>query len=133
MVTTVTKAINAYNNALKNSANIKSQNDANQAAPKFTTVRPTDGATALNNAPMRIAAEMPAASTFPQVVSQIMQDHMHKIRQGETAARKTVKDERTDLIEVMAAINESESALYTIVTIRDRLVAAYQDVMKMPI
>lgn len=39
----------------------------------------------------------------------------------------------TDLVEVVTAVAESEAALESLVTVRDRVVAAYEEIMRMPI
>ncbi len=38
-----------------------------------------------------------------------------------------------DLIDVVTAITESEAALETLVAVRDRVIAAYEEIMRMPI
>jgi flagellar hook-basal body complex protein FliE len=39
----------------------------------------------------------------------------------------------TDLVEVVTAVAESEAALESLVAVRDRVVAAYEEIMRMPI
>jgi flagellar hook-basal body complex protein FliE len=38
-----------------------------------------------------------------------------------------------DLVEVVTAIAESEAALETLVAVRDKVIAAYEEIMRMPI
>ena len=38
-----------------------------------------------------------------------------------------------DLVDVVTAITESEAALETLVAVRDRVIAAYEEIMRMPI
>lgn len=38
-----------------------------------------------------------------------------------------------DLVDVVTAVAESEAALETLVAVRDRVIAAYEDIMRMPI
>jgi flagellar hook-basal body complex protein FliE len=38
-----------------------------------------------------------------------------------------------DLVDVVTAIAESEAALETLVAVRDRVIAAYEEIMRMPI
>jgi flagellar hook-basal body complex protein FliE len=38
-----------------------------------------------------------------------------------------------DLVDVVTAITESEAALETLVAVRDRMIAAYEEIMRMPI
>jgi len=40
---------------------------------------------------------------------------------------------KADLNDVVQAITEAEMTLQTVMTVRDRLVGAYQDIMRMPI
>ena len=40
---------------------------------------------------------------------------------------------KADLTEVVAAVGNAETALNTVVTVRDRVINAYQDIIKMPI
>jgi flagellar hook-basal body complex protein FliE len=40
---------------------------------------------------------------------------------------------RADIVDVVTAVAESEAALETLVAVRDRVIAAYEDIMRMPI
>jgi flagellar hook-basal body complex protein FliE len=40
---------------------------------------------------------------------------------------------RTDLIDVVTAVAESETAIQTLVSVRDRVISAYEEIMRMPI
>lgn len=40
---------------------------------------------------------------------------------------------RADLVEVVTAVAESEAALETLVAVRDRIISAYEEIMRMPI
>lgn len=40
---------------------------------------------------------------------------------------------KADIADVVLAVNNAETALNTVVTIRDRVINAYQDIIKMPI
>ncbi len=40
---------------------------------------------------------------------------------------------QADLINVVTAVAESEAALETLVAVRDRVIAAYEEIMRMPI
>jgi flagellar hook-basal body complex protein FliE len=141
MVTTVTKAINAYNKTLQNNANtkpadglVRSLNDF--AKTRNNNLKSVESITNAANVIARAQADASTIVTFPQAVSNAMQEHLEKVRQGEKTARKAVNNNglnKPDEIEILAAINESESAFNRIVVLRDKLVAAYQEVLKMPI
>jgi|GEM_PF-2802506 flagellar hook-basal body complex protein FliE len=141
MVTTVTKAINAYNKTLQSNANTKPSDSVSRSLNDFAKIHNNNlkSAESITNAANVIARAQADASTivtFPQAVSNAMQEHLQKVRQGEKTARKAINNNglnRPDEIEILAAINESESAFNRIVVLRDKLVAAYQEVLKMPI
>ena len=38
-----------------------------------------------------------------------------------------------DLVDVVSAVNAAEMSLETVVAIRDKVIAAYQDILRMPI
>ena len=40
---------------------------------------------------------------------------------------------RANMVDVVTAVTESESALETLVAVRDRVIAAYEEIMRMPI
>ena len=40
---------------------------------------------------------------------------------------------RADLVDVVTAVAESETALQTLVAVRDRMISAYEEIMRMPI
>jgi flagellar hook-basal body complex protein FliE len=40
---------------------------------------------------------------------------------------------KADLIDVVTAVNESEVALESLVAVRDKVIAAYEEIMRMPI
>jgi len=40
---------------------------------------------------------------------------------------------KANMIDVVTAVSESEVAIDTLVSVRDKVIAAYEDIMKMPI
>ncbi len=40
---------------------------------------------------------------------------------------------KVDLIEVVGAVNEAEMTLETVIAVRDQVIRAYQDILRMPI
>ena len=40
---------------------------------------------------------------------------------------------KADVVDVVTAVAESEAALETLVAVRDRVIAAYEEIMRMPI
>ena len=56
-------------------------------------------------------------------------------RIGKTAESASIAavNDRADLNKVVTAVAEAELALQTVVTIRDRVIEAYREIMRMPI
>ena len=54
-------------------------------------------------------------------------------QQAETQAASAVSGGNTDLIQVVTAVSRAELALQTTTVVRDRVLQAYQDIIKMPI
>jgi len=76
-------------------------------------------------------AAAPGAS-FGDLLSNVVKD---AVTTGQTAEMKTASavQGKGDLIDVVTAVNAAEMTLETVVAIRDRVIAAYQDIMRMPI
>ena len=51
---------------------------------------------------------------------------------AESQAMKAVAG-KADIVDVVTAVAESEAALETLVAVRDRVIAAYEEIMRMPI
>lgn len=69
---------------------------------------------------------------FAGLVSNVLDETITSVRAGEQAASGAVAGE-VGLEELAMAVNNAEVALKTVVAVRDRIITAYQDIMKMPI
>jgi len=104
MITT-TSAINAYNSQLK---------------------------LAKNEGDTLAASEQGSGSSFSQMLENQMQDMVNTQNVAETAKINAING-KADITDLVTAIANAELALNTIVTIRDRAISAYQDIIRMPI
>lgn len=77
------------------------------------------------------AAGAPAGG-FGGMVEQMVTDAASSLRTAEAASAKQVAG-KGDLIDVVTAIGAAETALDTVVAVRDRVVSAYSDIMRMQI
>jgi flagellar hook-basal body complex protein FliE len=73
----------------------------------------------------------PAAS-FGALLEKVLEDAVEAGQAGERAATRAVVGQ-ADLQDVVAAINAAEVTLQTVVAVRDRMISAYQDIIRMPI
>jgi flagellar hook-basal body complex protein FliE len=77
------------------------------------------------------AAAAPGSS-FGELLSGVMNDAVNAGRAAEAKAT-AVAQGKGDLVDVVTAVNAAEMTLETVVAIRDRVISAYQDIMRMPI
>jgi flagellar hook-basal body complex protein FliE len=70
--------------------------------------------------------------TFGQVLQQTATDAIAAGRRGEAAALEAVTG-RASIHDVVEAVTAAELTLQSVVAVRDRVIAAYQDIMRMPI
>ena len=79
-----------------------------------------------------IAPAAPAAGGFGGMVEAMVTDAATSMRAAEGASAKQVAG-KGDLIDVVTAIGAAETALDTVVAVRDRMVNAYSEIMRMQI
>jgi flagellar hook-basal body complex protein FliE len=92
------------------------------------TVTPSTAA----NAYKSVDSGTTSGSDFGGVLQRAIQGTVDANQQAEQLATQAISG-GGNLTEVVAAVSKAELALQTATTIRDRVVQAYQDIMKMPI
>ncbi|MFP4312721.1 MAG: flagellar hook-basal body complex protein FliE [Alphaproteobacteria bacterium] len=70
--------------------------------------------------------------SFQEFVTDSLEESMQTMKTGEQMQAAAVRGE-ADITEVVQAVSASEITLDTIVTLRDRMISAYQEIMRMPI
>lgn len=71
-------------------------------------------------------------ASFGEFLKDAAETSIDTMKEGERMSAKAVTGE-ADLTEVVEAVNAAEITLQTVVSIRDRLVSAYQEIMRTPI
>lgn len=74
----------------------------------------------------------PKTESFGDVLKSAALKTIGTLRAGEAASAKAITGEAS-LPEVVQAITASEVTLQTVMAVRDRLVSAYQEIMRMPV
>lgn len=69
---------------------------------------------------------------FADLLKQAANGAVGAMKQGETASLKAVTG-KADISEVVTAVTNAEVALQTVTAVRDRVIQAYQDILRMPI
>ncbi|WP_293863807.1 flagellar hook-basal body complex protein FliE [uncultured Alsobacter sp.] len=70
--------------------------------------------------------------SFAQALSQVLDSVAQSGRQADAQAVAATQG-KADMVDVVTAVAESEAALQTLVAVRDKVIAAYEDIMRMPI
>ena len=93
------------------------------------TVTPSAAAQAYRNTDSGAAG---SGSDFGGVLQRVLQGVVDTNKQAEAQSMQAIAG-GGNITDVVTAVAKAELALQTTVTIRDRVVQAYQDIMKMPI
>lgn len=106
----------------------------------YVTVPPITTNPALNayaEATKRAAAAVDGTDrankpSFGDLLQQTVADAVTASRHGEAVSIQAASG-RADLQDVVEAVNAAEITLQTVVSVRDRVISAYQEIMRMPI
>jgi flagellar hook-basal body complex protein FliE len=85
--------------------------------------------------PGNLARGTDAAASGPDF-SSILKDVIHAVSEAGAKAdtqAQSVAMGKANMVDVVTAVTESETAIATLVSVRDKVIAAYEDILKMPI
>ena len=118
------KAIEAY----------KKANEKVHASSKGQSIQQNDGLGILHTGDKIDVIEQGTArpESFAYVIQEIIKEDVQKIKKSEQVAMDAIKG-KANMVEIMAAINESEVVLHEIVTIRNTLLEAYKSIINTPL
>jgi flagellar hook-basal body complex protein FliE len=113
---------------------------ANQGIPKETLMPTNSFAAAAYAANQSLASGMRrpdgAGASEGQSFGALLSGAVGSVAEAGKAAEAqapAAAGGRADIVDVVTAVAESEAALETLVAVRDRVIAAYEDIMRMPI
>ena len=69
---------------------------------------------------------------FSEVLQQVAKDAIDTTRKAETASLQAVEG-KADLTQVVNAVTAAELTVQTATAVRDRVISAYQEILRMPI
>jgi len=84
---------------------------------------------------VNVARSGSAAADGPSF-SSILKDVVHAVSAAGAKAdaqTQAVASGSANMVDVVTAVAESETAIATLVSVRDKVIAAYEDILKMPI
>lgn len=106
------------------------------------TVNPAAAASAYTNAAQLGSKTTPGSQTTnplaenPNAFSDMVQQAVDSVSQSGQAAETKAAELATgnaDIVDLVTAVAETELALETLVSVRDRVITAYQEILNMPI
>ncbi len=74
----------------------------------------------------------PAQSGFAEMLTSVMGDMTQTSKAAETQMAASVQGQGS-LIDVVTAVSSAEASLETVMAVRDQVIQAYQEIMRMPI
>lgn len=90
----------------------------------------------LNNQGMKPAvnqvADLGGGNDFARLLGQAVQGVVDSGKVSDAKAMDMVNG-KGDMVDVVTAISETELAMNTMVAVRDRVISAYEEIMRMPI
>jgi flagellar hook-basal body complex protein FliE len=78
------------------------------------------------------AASGTADASFANILSGALHNAVQTMQTGEQMAAGQAAG-KADIVDVVNAVNSAELTLDTVVAVRDKVIAAYQSIMQMPI
>jgi flagellar hook-basal body complex protein FliE len=76
--------------------------------------------------------QKPNQTGFGQMLQNVLGDLANKGQQMDAKAMAAANG-KGDLVDVVTAVDETEVAVETLVSVRDRMIQAYEEIMRMPI
>ena len=78
------------------------------------------------------AASGDSGTSFASVLKQAIGEVSHVGRTSDAQTR-AVATGKANMVDVVTAVSETEVAIDAVVAVRDKIISAYEDIMKMPI
>ncbi len=90
------------------------------------------GAGAIGGAGAAKSGAKTAGTGFSELVKQASETALKQSQAAETLSIKSVTKE-AEIVDVVTAVASAQMTLETVMTVRDKVITAYQDIIKMPI
>lgn len=80
------------------------------------------------------ATRLPEGSkSFQQVLADTVTEVQHLQNEADTTIKQLVSGEITDVAEAMVAVEKADVAFQTMMTVRSRVMTAYEEIMRMQV
>lgn len=105
----------------------------NMAANAYANSQKITGiADTVKDTGMKTVAANEDSFSFADLLKTNVQQSVETMKAGESMSAQAVTG-KADLTDVVQAITSAELTLQTVVAVRDRMISAYQEIMRMPI
>lgn len=74
----------------------------------------------------------PTGESFGELIARSLGDTVQATRQSEQVSMQAIAGQ-AELTDIVSAVTNAEVTLQTVVSIRDRVIQAYQEILRMPI
>lgn len=74
----------------------------------------------------------PEGGGFADILKNVMSDTVQSTKAAETQMSAGLQG-KADLVNVVTAVSSAEASLETMMAVRDQVISAYQEIMRMPI
>lgn len=104
----------------------------------MAAINPAAAATAYQNiqSPSGLAQPSAVAKTtdggFAAALEDAAKSAMETLQKSEQVSTQAAAGD-ADLLEVVSAVNDAEATLRTVVSVRDKVVQSYQEILRMPV
>lgn len=78
-------------------------------------------------------ASRDVAGGFSDMLKQAIDESVETSKAGEQKMAAVAGGTSSNIVDVVTAVAEAETTLQTVVSVRDRVITAYQEIMRMPI
>ncbi len=112
---------NAVANAYSSSQNISGQASIAKIGEEIKGAASNNEISASNNTP-----------SFSELMAQNIEKSVDTMKSGEEMAAKAVTGDAS-ITDIVQAVTAAELTLQTVVSVRDKMISAYKDIMRMPI
>lgn len=100
--------------------------DFSEAASAYNRAVDRQGANGLES------RDQASGSAFADTLRDVAEGALESLSKGESETLKAATGQ-ADITEVVMAMSQAEITLQTVVALRDRVIQAYQEIMRMPI
>ena len=90
------------------------------------------GGATTNNIAKNNPAQNTSEVSFADLMKQGVEQSIDTMRTGESMSAKAITGE-ANITDVVQAVTSAEITLQTLVSVRDKMISAYQDILRMPI